>query len=158
MDKILCVAALLVGLLALTGRSSSAAPAPFTSPMIVAKGKLLNQTAPITTTTIFTPTQTGVYRLSVYATLTQTGLNSQSAWSYNLGWTDDAGTQSEGALLYCYGSNAPGQFSYENFFPQGGVVLPFEAKAGMPVTYAVSQIGPPDNSAYSLYYTLERLE
>jgi hypothetical protein len=55
MYKALCVAALLVGLLALTGRSSSAAPAPFTSPVIVAKGKLVNQTAPISTTTIFTP-------------------------------------------------------------------------------------------------------
>jgi len=70
MYKTLCVAALLVGLLALTGRSSSAAPAPFTPPVTVAKGKLLNQTGLIPTTTIFTPTQTGLYRLSAYSTQT----------------------------------------------------------------------------------------
>jgi hypothetical protein len=35
----------------------------------------------------------------------------------------------------------------------------FEAKAGTPITYDVNQSGgPPDNSAYSLFYTLERLE
>src|SRR6266496_6591181 len=82
MYKTLCVVALLAGLVALTGRSSSAAPAPFTSPLIVAKGKLVNQTAPIPTTTIFTPNQTGLYRISVYVTLTKSDPSSQSFWNY----------------------------------------------------------------------------
>lgn len=71
-------------------------PIPLTSPQIVAKGKLPNQTAPIPTTTIFTPTQTGLYRLSIYATLTKTDPNSQSVWQINTQWTDDAGAQQGG--------------------------------------------------------------
>jgi len=38
------------------------------------------------------------------------------------------------------------------------MVKTLEAKAGTPVTYDVTLSGPPDNSIYSLYYTLERLE
>src|SRR5258706_4889680 len=68
MFKTLCVAVLLLSTFALTqARNSTVGPV---SPPIVARGKLLNQTAPIPTTTIFTPTQTGLYRLSVYGTVT----------------------------------------------------------------------------------------
>jgi hypothetical protein len=71
MHKTLCVAVLLLPTFALAQGGKSATP-PFPSPLIVAKGKLVNQTAPIPTTTIFTPIQTGLYRLSVYATVTKT--------------------------------------------------------------------------------------
>ena len=47
---------------------------------------------------------------------------------------------------------------YQGLFTQGGTVIPFEAKAGTSITYSVTQCCNPDNSAYSLYYTLERLE
>src|SRR5258706_2567445 len=68
MFKSLCVAVLLLSTFALPqARNSTVGPV---SPPIVARGKLLNQTAPIPTTTIFTPTQTGLYRLSVYGTVT----------------------------------------------------------------------------------------
>src|SRR6266516_3545129 len=72
MYKALCVVALLVATIALSSTSKSGAlPAPFPSPLIVAKGRILNQNAPISTTTIFTPTQSGLYRLSLYGTITQ---------------------------------------------------------------------------------------
>ncbi len=158
MYKTLCVAALLLGLLALTGRSSSAAPAPFSSPLIVAKGKLVNQTAPIPSTTLFMPNQTGLYRLSVYGTISQVDPNSSSGWIVTPSWTDDYGSESSGSLLTGYG-NHPGQFqSNGDNSSLGGITVPFEAKAGTPITYVVEQSPSPDNSAYSLYYTLERLE
>ncbi len=158
MYKTLCVAVLLLVTLVLAGSQSTAVPAAtFNSPQIVAKGKLSNQTTPFPTTTIFTPTQTGMYRLSVYATISTSDPNSHTAWIYNLGWTDDAGAQSEGGLLYGNGATS-GQFQYGSFQALGGTVLPFEAKAGTPITHSMSQSGPPDSSAYTLYYTLERLE
>jgi len=162
MYKSLCVAALLVGLLALTGRTSIAVPAPFTSPLIVAKGRLVNQTAPIPTTTIFTPNQTGLYRISIYATLLNSGSGSGAWWSVNVSWSDDAGPQRIDSFLVG-DDQTIGQFVqfWNNSFnvAMGGPVTTFEAKAGEPITYSVAfSNGQPDNSAYSLYYTLERLE
>jgi hypothetical protein len=156
MYKTLCVAVLLLPTFALAQGGKSATP-PFPSPLIVAKGKLVNQTAPIPTTTIFTPIQTGFYRLSVYATVTKTDPSSQSYWNFNMGWTDDAKAVAVNNILYTTG-NVSGPFSYPNLGTIGGTSAPFEAKAGTPVTYSVTQDNGPDSSAYSLYYTLERLE
>jgi hypothetical protein len=36
--------------------------------------------------------------------------------------------------------------------------MTIEAKAGTPIAYSVYQQGSPDNSAYSLYYVVERIE
>jgi len=111
------VAALLAGLLALTGRSSSAAPAPFTSPLIVAKGKLINQTTPIATTKIITAPQSGLFRLSVYATLAKSDPTSDSSWLFNVAWTDDSGVEStsygEIEPLSTGGFSNPGSFTWK---------------------------------------------
>src|SRR6266536_3222650 len=100
MYKALCVAALMVGVLALTGRNSSASPAPLTSPLIVAKGKLVNQTAEIPQTTIYTPSATGLYRLNAYMVETSPISSQGVYWSFNLLWTDDGGAQSNGSNMY----------------------------------------------------------
>jgi hypothetical protein len=162
MYKALCIAALLVPTFVFTQESKSiSAPAgTFSSPQIVAKAKLPNQTATIPTTTIFTPAQNGLFRLSAYATIVAPALGSSSVWYYNFSWTDDSGIPQgggNGILCACSTDAGPGAFGW-NFVAGFGVTLIFEAKAGTPVTYNVTQSGPPDGSAYSLYYTLERLE
>jgi hypothetical protein len=157
MNKALCVAGLLLGTIALTGRHSTAAPVGPDYPQVVAKGKLLNQNAPIATTTIYTPTQTGLYRLSIYATLTTANPSSDGWWDYTLGWTDDSGAQSIDQFLY-QNSNTPGPFEYLASYPSGGGTQPFEAKAGTPITYSLAQPNGPDGSVYSLYYILERTQ
>jgi hypothetical protein len=159
MYKSICVVAVLLTAFAFVSGSKPAgasAPASYSSPQIVARGKLVNQTTTIPVTTILTPAQDGLYRLSVYATVSNPDLNSGSWWSYNPAWTDDGGSVPENGLLYGYG-NTHGPFIYESLYGSG-VAIPFEAKAGTSITYSVTQQGPPDNSAYSLYYTLERLE
>jgi hypothetical protein len=162
MYKTLCVVAMLVGLLALTGRTSSAAPAPFTSPLIVAKGRRVNQTAPIPTTTIFTPPQDGLFRLSVYATLVSNNPCCGTWWAYGVSWTDDAGPQFINTLLASEQATTGQfvQFFNQGFqIPLGGAVTTFEAKAGQPITHSVTfNNGSSDGTSYSLYYTLERLE
>jgi hypothetical protein len=155
MYKAFCAAVLLAGLVALTGRTSTAAPAPYTSPAIVAKGKLPTQTAVIPTTAIFTPNHDGLYRLSVYATLLTTVENSQNSWQVGASWTDDAGSQSANSVLFSVNQLGPFVWSQVGSF---GPALTFEAKAGSPISYFVTQSGPADGTAYSLYYTLERLE
>ncbi len=156
MFKTLCVAVLLLSTFALTqARNSTVGPV---SPPIVARGKLLNQTAPIPTTTIFTPTQTGLYRLSVYGTVT-TSTCSGSYWSLNPEWTDDSGAlqASANGILQSNG-NCLGSFLLFNSGFSTGATITLEAKAGTAITYSVDQVGAADSSAYSLYYTLERLE
>jgi hypothetical protein len=155
MYKTLCVAILFLPTFALTQGTKSASAGAFISPQIVAKGKLPNHTAPIPTTTIFTPTQTGLYRMNAYATLTVSDPNSQASWCLDVNWTDDSGTAGGGACTFQNSSRGP--FDW-NGTGSGGVLV-FEDKAGVPITYNVLLLGgPPDNTAYSLYYTLERLE
>jgi hypothetical protein len=156
MYKTLCVAVLLLPTLVLAQGSKSASAGTFSSPQIVAKGKLPNQTAPIPTTTIFTPVQTGLYRLSVYATILKTAANSNAYWDYSFNWTDDEGAESQSGFLIGY-DTVFGQFYYQGGSP-GAPSMPFEAKAGTPITYDVQQYNGTDDSVYSLYYTLERLE
>jgi hypothetical protein len=163
MYKALCVAVLLLPTFAVTqgSKARAASAGTFSSPQIVAKAKLPHQTAAIPTTTILTPAQDGLYRMSVYATLTTTAQNATSNWNYNLFWTDDAGPQSVQTLLYGFDYfTGPFWQLYDNGTSVmiGGPATVFEAKAGQPISYGVSQNGSPDGSAYSLYYVLERLE
>ena len=150
MHKNLFIALLLVAFAPVTAHSANP-----TSPVIVVKRRLINQTAPIPTTTIFTPAHDGVYRLSVYATLTKFDPNSQSNWQLNVNWTDDAGPELGWNVTWQSGSTV-GQFYADT--TSGGAVSIIEAKAGTSITYTMEQMGPPDNSAYSLYYVLEQIE
>jgi hypothetical protein len=156
MYKTLCIAVLLIPtfLFAQNGKSASAATLP--GPVIVARGKVVNRSSGVPTTTIFTAKQTGLYRVSAYATITTADSTSQSNWSFDFGWTDDAGEQTEQGLLVGWG-NAVGPFGFSNLIV-GGAAYPFEALAGTPVTYTIIQQGSPDGSAYSLYYTVEQLQ
>jgi hypothetical protein len=158
MYKSICtVAVLLVAFAFLSGsRSADASPATPLGPVIVAKGEAPNQTAPIPTTTLFTPTQDGLYRVSAYATMTKPGPENSGSWSFNVAWTDDAGRQQEQFALD--GSfNVQGPFLNDyNFY--GGAVRIFEAKAGTPITFNLREGGVSAGAEYSLYYTLERLE
>src|SRR5437588_11107787 len=89
MYKTLCAAVLLLPTFAVA-QTRNPAVSPV-SPPIVARGKLVNQTAPIPTTTIFTPAQDGLYRLSAYATIIKADPSSSSNWAYTPSWTDDSG-------------------------------------------------------------------
>jgi hypothetical protein len=154
------IAVLLVAFGLVAARSTGLPASNPTSPVIVVKRRLVNQTAPIPTTTIFTPAHDGVYRLSVYATITKADPSSQSWWYYTLAWTDDAGPENPSANPIFNGNGASlGQFSNSFIgWPMGGSSTTIEAKAGTPITYTMGQSGGPDNSAYSLYYVLEQVE
>ena len=129
--------------------------ANFAAAQIVARGKVLNQTAQIPQKTIFTPSASGLFRLSIYGEISVADSTSTSSWFFSLNWTDDSGVASAGGPIYGPGNTAG---SFYNFISRGGVALPIEAKAGTPITFAVTQNGATDKSEYSLYWTLEKLE
>src|ERR1700722_8536882 len=110
MHKVLCVAVLLIPTFVLAQDSKPASSATtLPGPVVVARGKVVNRNTVVPTTAIFTPKQTGLYRLSVYGTITAADSNSISYWYYNLGWTDDAGAEIANEILIGSG-NTLGQF------------------------------------------------
>jgi hypothetical protein len=154
--KTLSIALLLavVGLAAArSGSTQSSSPA---SPTIVASVALANQTAVIPPTIIFTPTHTGLYRLSVYMTQTVSVPRSVSLWKYNLSWVDDAGIEGTRAGILPLGTDQkpPSAWGTSNVYSPGGTAI-FEAIAGQPVSYSVLNNNP--EGSYSLYLTVEQL-
>jgi hypothetical protein len=127
-------------------RQSNATP-----PTVIARLALRNQTAPIPTTTIFVPQRDGVFRLSLYTTLTQYA-PSNNVWIFQLGWTDEEGLRSNNLIWMPSASHGCA-------LPQSGYacgpVITFEAKAGQPVTYQVQ--GTADGSVYAMFFAIERL-
>lgn len=119
-------------------------------PQIVTSVALSNQTNEIPTTTLFTPQQTGLYRVVAYLTATHPG-DGQNVWGLQIQWSDDAGI--EQSCLPNLNNAATPPFAYVT--PS---ISAFEAVAGVPVTYSVFSSGQPVSGAYSLYLTVERLQ
>jgi hypothetical protein len=159
MYKSISVLAVILAIIAFVSGSKpiDASPIGTATPVIVARGKLLNQTAPIPVTTLFTPSARGLYRLSVYGTTTKADPTSTSGYNYNLFWTDISGASN-------YYLDAIASFdSFAGNWNQTCCAVPtgmevFQAEEGTAVTYQVTQSGPPDKAIYSLYWTVERLE
>jgi hypothetical protein len=149
MHKTLCIAVLL-STLALTsgGKPADASPTTPPSPVIVARVGLLNQTAAIPQTTVFTPTQSGVYRVSPYLALTTKP--NDGFWYFDVYWTDEGGTRSASQML-----SLSGDYGRD---PNGSVVgsFTFRAIAGQPVSYGVSTCCSAGGT-YELFFVVERL-
>ncbi len=135
-------------------RSLGAASNSYSHPVIVANLALTGQTAAIPETTLFTPRVTGLYRISTYMTMAQHG-DSGSLWGVKLGWTDDAGVESNTQIQLFASSNPPK--AYDGLGGTGGSVSTVECVGGTPVTYSVGKSGT-FGGIYSLYFTVERLQ
>ena len=107
--------------------------------------KLTAQPSAIGTTTLFTPTSTGVFRVSVY--IVDTAAGSAGTVSATIGWTDDEQAQTIST------STVPlatlGAFTQSTFF--------IEATSGNAITYSTAFAGAIGSPMYSLYVTVERL-
>ena len=66
MHKTLCIAGLILGVFVLTASRSADPPSAIETPRISAHIRLLGQTQTIPTTTLFTVSQNGVYRVTTY--------------------------------------------------------------------------------------------
>ena len=164
MYKNLWVAILLFATFVFTSGSkpADASPTGPSAPAIVATVKLTGQTAPISATTLFTPTATGVYRVSAYMTQV-TPVNLLNVfWYLNLRWTDDAGAeaasvQTNHMLLQTLTSGTPPEaYGFNSLFPGNSSII--EVKAGQPITYSVVLSAGTSGGTYSLYMVVERLE
>lgn len=113
-------------------------------PIIVAQLALTNQTGPIPQTTIFTPTQSGVYRISTYFESNSPG--TAEPYTLTLVYADDVDPLDNAVLVY------PSNNYYGN--PTG--FSSFRALANNPVSI-YTQGTAPQGYVYSLYITIEKL-
>jgi hypothetical protein len=165
MNKTLAVAILLLGVFAIgfaTNKSNAVPAGPFIGPHVIATAKATNQTAPITSTTIFTPPISGLYRISSYMATTTPGTLDNGYWTLVLGWTDDAGVEGMSPLELRGVVSPPNAFGFTaqagdyNSFLGGGSSFVFRAIAGSPVTYSVLNTGT--DGTYEVFLVAERLD
>ncbi len=148
MYKTVCAAAILLAIFVLTvSGSKGAANSTTTLPVIVARVALINQAMAIPTTTILTPAQSGVFRVSPYMAETF----GSGSYTFNFNWTDDGGVPESAAMLHLAGS--AGSWGTDANSQTVGSFT-FRAAAGQPVSYSTSGSGGP----YELFLTIERLE
>jgi hypothetical protein len=160
MYKNLCIAVLLLAFGLVAMRSTGSPTAGSTPPAIVAKLTLPNQTAAIPTTVLYTPSQTGLFRVSVYMT-TPVANESSNYWTLQLGWSDEAGVENMGTFgLDETTSNATPPTAWgavgSTGLPIGPAVI--RCIGGQPITYSVSPTAQSDLGSYSLYAIVERLD
>mgnify|MGYP001617977026 CR=1 FL=1 len=103
-------------------------------PQIVYSNSWLSQTGNISSTTMVTPSQIGMYRASVYTDVASTGTVDVS-----FGYTDDHGSQNT-----LYGGNGQSV----------GLSYVFEAVSGQPITVSFTIGGTPTFNAYVVLESL----
>ena len=119
------------------------------TPIIIKQVSLKNQTTS-PTVTLYTPTSSGLYRITVYASVTPSSGNDVCP---NVTWTDESGEQSQGIMM-----------GWSNFsscaFPgpsSGGAVLIVHSEANQPVTFNAGFSGSSEDE-YNLFITVEQLQ
>ena len=136
----------LLGLLILTGLSLGASAqtcSPF--PCVVTTATLTGQGAPLPPTAIFTPPDSGVFRISTYLSATHP-INTAGTWTLYLAWTDDIGGRSAPTVAQTTSSNA------------NTATFVVQAIGGKPVFYRTTAAGGWKGTTYNVYIVVEQLE
>jgi hypothetical protein len=148
----------LVSILMLVFANAAMAQEP-TSPVIVARFTARNITASIQNTTVFTPTNTGLYRVSVYEVMTNAATSNAGNWYLYWNYVDEVGPESA-PLTIMNSSQVPNQ-DFAQDADGYGVPAPFlfETVAGQPVSFVLD--GPTNGAnpgTCALTIIVERLE
>jgi hypothetical protein len=162
-NKFAVLAASLVASFALAFAVYSAESNTNTSmaPRVLASVRLTNQTQAIPTTTLFSVSRTGLYRVSSYMALTTPGTDG-NYWSLCLGWTDEAGVEMDPIYsLLNVGQGPPNAYGMPDVTTNAGFLaqppFPIEALSGTPITYAVNPFFG-GSGTYELFLTVEGLQ
>lgn len=118
--------------------------AGFGQATIVATASLTGQTGDITTTTIYTPTATGTFRINVYMICTTAGVGTLSC---TIGWTDSVGGK----------TISPAGTVDLSSTANGSTGMSFIVTTASAITYATAIAGKSGSPQYSLYLVLEAL-
>jgi hypothetical protein len=155
MYKTLGIAVLLLAAVAFTSgsRRADASQTTLSSPLIVAKVTLTNQATIIPQTVIFTPPQSGLYRVSPYMALMTSPIT--CCWFFDFFWTDEGGAH-EASGMMTLGENSCCGYGLDAISSDVPGSFTFRAVAGQPVSYDISG-GGGNAGPYALYLVIERL-
>jgi hypothetical protein len=161
MYKVLCVLAIVFAAFTLNqnSRPARASTNSLTFPLTVAQLSLTGQTQPVPLTTLFTPSSTGLYRISGYLVMTEPARSKQEQdWLVTLKFTDD--TSGEEAGLFVVGDQAipPFAYGYDPGLNSNAGAFTFRAVSGNPVYYRVGYDQTlVAGGTYDLYLVVEEL-
>lgn len=117
------------------------------TPQIVTRVSLTNQTGPISPTTLLIPTQNAMYRISAVMVMT-TANSGTGSWDIDLGFAPDTGPITD-SIATVYSNQVGGGINY--------FTTAFRSDAGHPITYSVVDRGGAEGSTYELFIVLEKL-
>jgi hypothetical protein len=133
-------------LLVLLGSVASYGQAPAkhkpTFPQIVARFERLNQTGPISPTTIFTPTHCGTFQVSIVMVQTVAGGN--GIWFGTFNWTDGSGSDSTNLQLDTFQRQSANS------------VFAARVKAGTPFSFQITESNTPGGK-YNVWIVVQQL-
>jgi hypothetical protein len=113
---------------------------------VVAEVALTNQTGE-TTGTLFTPAQTGVFRVTFMVQCTRGNPLNADGLNPELVWTDDNGGE----------RFVPGTVGDSAAEPPTSFTFVIKDMGGAPIEWGVSPVKPGDDSIYEVYIALERI-
>lgn len=116
----------------------------FAQSTIVATAQLTGQTGNIVTTTLYTPSAAGLFRISVYQICTTTGTGTLSS---TIGWTDAAGAK----------TTSPAGTVDLSSTSNGATGMTFLSTTASAITYATAIAGKVGSPQYAIYLVLEAL-
>ena len=115
---------------------------------VIARVALTAQGADIAATTLFTPTVTGLYQVSVYGIVVTSDAGANNSTVAAIAFNNDVGAQTLSLISMDLTTTSPQLYSN---------VQAFEAVSGVPVTYSVGVGGPYGAATYNLYITITQL-
>jgi hypothetical protein len=129
------------------------------SPVIVKSISFTNQTDAVPQSTIYTPSTTGLYRVSIYSELITTNSanqgNGYAEFCEDLVYTNDSGATQERSQQLC----APLSSSLNN--SDGSITFLARVTSNTPMLFSTFLLGgqppPVPPYSYSMYITIERL-
>jgi hypothetical protein len=117
-------------------------------PIVVARFKLLNQSGPITSATIYTPKWNGIFRITTVMVLTASS-NGGGYWEPALGFTDRLGIGTTFATDYYLTTQT------KNTLVNGTHAV--IDHAGQPLTFSTVSSGDTSGSKYDVFIVVERI-
>lgn len=115
---------------------------------VIKAGHIKSGTNAVGPLTLFTPTKNGVYRVSLYMSVSS-NLQQNAGWLIQVAWIDQTGLQGFATLFPTLGGGS--------IFTEADPYI-FSPQIGTPVTLALLPSDPPpQNATYDAAFTIEKL-
>jgi hypothetical protein len=139
------------------------------SPRVVARISRTLRAADLpTTTTLYTPEESGLFRINGYAVVTNSDPSGRFIGYFSFGWTDDVSTKAQQQVYANSGNLTLSSFDVSRFFGlvdfyRGGYTSTsflIRAAGSTPITFSAANAivpGIPGNNEFTVFFSIEKL-